>query len=811
MEIKEINQILQSAPVLSNWNGSINSLNVDSRNLNLSKNSIFFAIRGDRFDGHDFVLDAYTKGVRNFIVEQVPSAELLVSIGDANLWQVRCSVTALQDLAKYHRTSFDYPVLAITGSNGKTIVKEWLSTLLTPDFQVIKSPKSHNSQIGVPLSVWEMKAHHNLGIFEAGISQVGEMTRLQKVIQPQIGILTNIGAAHNEGFNSQEQKLIEKISLFKTADLIFTSADQPWILDQIKDIYPTVKLVTWSLNNLGDVNYQKSANQNSIQVSGTFGEFEVSVSQGASFFLENVAASTTVALHLGISISSIQERIQVLADLQHRFSLKKGLNGSHLLDDSYSNDLTGLKAAISYLASFSYGKSKSVILSDLPAQEKDKAYVYSQVSKTLNEFNIDRLYGIGNDVSTFLTQFSGESIFFDSTDSFISSLPSFDKESILIKGSRSYQFEKIVSRLEERNHETILELQMDNVVKNLNFYKGNLSPDTKIMVMVKASAYGSGIVEIAHLLQYHRVDYLGVAYLDEGIELRKNGIHIPIMVMNPVSDRFDLLEEYQLEAEIFRIDQLEFILKFYPRVKFHLKMNVGMNRLGFDSSSISNITQLLSRYPQCLLVGIFGHLSSSDSLPDNAYNLNQINLFKEMVHPICQVLATKPLCHLLNSSGMINYPSYQLDMVRLGIGLYGYEPTGKFQKELLPVGILKTVISQIRNVRKGESIGYSRMGIASEDMRLGVIPIGYADGYLRVFGNGRGKVLIGKTLRPTIGNICMDMCMIDLGEVNANEGDEVIIFGDNPTIADLASWADTIPYEILTNISGRVKRVYRAE
>ncbi|UXP32651.1 bifunctional UDP-N-acetylmuramoyl-tripeptide:D-alanyl-D-alanine ligase/alanine racemase [Reichenbachiella agarivorans] len=777
----------------------IKELVTDTRNISIRSGVLFFAIEGINHDGHAFVQDAYDKGVRCFVVEKevrLPS--------DVNVIEVRQSLPALQLVAAYHRSLFTYPVIGVTGSNGKTIVKEWLAQMLDYKFSIVKSPKSYNSQLGVPLSVWQMTESHHMGIFEAGISESGEMERLEKIIRPTLGIFTNIGEAHNAGFSSLQQKADEKARLFKDCKKVIYSQAYPEIAQALKEtVSPETELVAWKIDD-------SKGNQITVQIGHHFLNLKLRFSDPAS--VEN-SLHCAVALHvLGFGQEVIQSRLDTLSSVKMRLEMKQAVNRSYVIDDTYNNDLYGLEVALDFLHRQNQKTKKTVILSDLYQTGLALPDLYSRIDDLLRNQQIHRLIGIGKEISSVRDQFHTEAEFYDTTAAFLASDFAVQDEIVLVKGARDFEFERIVERLEYKAHGTILEINMESLTNNLNHYRAKLRPEVKIMVMVKAFAYGGGNFEIANLLQFHKVDYLGVAYTDEALELRKNGIHLPIMIMNPSSDSFRFFKEYNLEPEMYSLEQLIDFVDYFEGEEaipaIHIKLETGMNRLGFKENELKRLVEILKLKKKLKVKSIFSHLAGSEDPRHKEFSLQQGRRFEEMSEEVMAALWYKPMRHLTNTAGIENYKQFHFDMVRLGIGLYGFDPVKSEEKKLQIVGTLKTHISQVKNIKEGESIGYGRMGFAEKNMKIAVVPIGYADGYLRAFGNGVGKMSIKGQWVPTIGNICMDMTMLDVTDVKVQSGEEVVVFGDSPTIKDLATWIGTIPYEILTNISQRVKRTY---
>jgi len=795
---------------------TIHTLITDTRKVHAKDGAVFFAITGTRYDGHDFISDAYDKGVRNFVVERsIP----LKNIQNVGVVQVKNSISALQKLAAYHRRKFDIPVIGITGSNGKTIVKEWLFQLLSPDYNIVKSPGSYNSQIGVPLSVWQMRNFNQLGIFEAGISMPGEMKCLQGIIQPTIGLFTNIGSAHDAGFSSRLEKIREKALLFGSCEWIVYRADYSDIQNVLNQKYSGFKdLISWSAKGKGDINVKIEADskvRSTVEIHYKKENLLFRIPFTTEANIENCIHCIVVMLKFGYVENTIQDRLNRIKGISMRLELKEAVNQCYLIDDTYNNDPAGLEMALEFQSQQKFQKKKTLILSDVLQTGEKETSLYEKISESVHNYGISRFIGIGPAISKHKKLFIQNSRFFPDTQSFLEELENikFEKELILVKGARKFLFERIVSLLEQKVHETVLEINLDALIHNLNFYKSLIKPATKIMVMVKAFAYGSGSAEIAHILQYHRVDYLGVAYPDEGIELRKNGIKLPIMVMKPSRTSFDLLIKHNLEPEIYSLKILQEYAEYLKKTdmpgKAHLKIDTGMHRLGLQPSDLPEAIRSMKSNNQLKIASIFSHLAGADDIAHTDFSHQQANEFKTAAEKISDELAAKPLIHLVNSPGIVRFPEYHFDMVRLGMGLYGVDTTGEVQSELLPISTLKTIITQIKDVPKGETIGYGRRGRADAKMRVGIIAIGYADGFSRAFSNGVGKVKLKGQRAPVVGNVCMDMAMVDITGIDAQVGDEVIIFGADPTITEQAKAIHTIPYEILTNVSTRVKRVFQ--
>ncbi|MEQ9169366.1 MAG: bifunctional UDP-N-acetylmuramoyl-tripeptide:D-alanyl-D-alanine ligase/alanine racemase [Fulvivirga sp.] len=796
--------------VLTNYsNDEIKSLIIDSRKPFISRDALFFAIAGEHHDSHDFLEDQYAKGVRNFVVQKE------VKIGsEANIILVDNTIKALQQIAAKHRSLFKLPVIAITGSNGKTITKEWLFTCLSPFYNIVRSPKSFNSQVGVPLSVWGIDKAHNMAIFEAGISQSNEMQNLERVIQPTFGIFTNLGAAHDQGFVSREQKLSEKALLFENVNTVIFNGDDNHIYSKF-----SIKGFCWGYNDRCDliiINVDSSSKGVLVQLQLEKATFELKLPFTDSASFENMMHCIATMLHLKIGKEDIQERINKLLPVNMRLELKKAIGNSYIIDDTYNNDLGGLQRAIEFLIAQQQKSRKVVILSDILQSGLPDEVLYNQVFEKLQAAHVELVIGIGSDISGYQSLCKQPAYFYNSADEFLDQMGQLDlnESVILIKGARVFGLERVVKSLEEKIHGTVLKINLDALTNNLNFYRSKLESKTKIMAMVKAFSYGSGSFEIANLMQFHRVDYLGVAYADEGVRLRENGIHLPIMVMNPSPDSFESIYKNNLEPEIYNLGLLDKYLQFLNgrEGSIHLKIETGMKRLGFDEDEIDNLIERLQSNDNLSVKSIFSHLAGADDGAHQQFSEQQADKFKRLSSKLIAAIKEKPILHLLNSPGILRYPQFHFDMVRLGIGLYGVE-AGKTedQKLLQPISELTTIISQLRTVKKGETVGYGRKGVAKKDIVVATIAIGYADGFSRAFSQGKGFVWVNGQRASVIGNVCMDMTMIDVTDINAEVGDQVEIFGNNISIIELADAIDTIPYEILTNVSQRVKRVYFTE
>ena len=790
----------------------VDHISIDSRSLQNGQTTLFFALSGPNNDAHHYIDELIDVGVLNFVVTHVPDEVR----GQANFLIVENTLDALQQFAAYYRGLYHFPIIGITGSNGKTIVKEWLNFLLSPDYNIIRSPKSYNSQVGVPLSVISINEKHNLGIFEAGISTVNEMEKLEKIIKPTIGLLTNIGSAHDEGFSNIGEKMKQKLKLFSDVELL--------ILHKSKTVEaflnPKIKTFSWSCKyENADVFIVKKiiVDKTSLKVKYNNDDFEIKIPFLDDASVENAIQCMMVLLHFGYDPKVIENRMALLFPVEMRLKVKNGINNTTIIDDSYSSDFQSLKIALDFLESQKLYKKKTLILSDIFQSGLSNDELYSNVSQLIIANKINRIIGIGETISQFKNKFLN-CVTFATTNDFIAAFDtlSFGNETILIKGARHFRFEEIVALLEEKTHETVLEINLNAISHNLNFYKSKLKPETKLMVMVKAFSYGNGGFEIAKLLEHHKTDYLGVAFADEGISLKNAGITLPIMVLNPENTSFSAIIQHGLEPEIYSIKGLNAFLKIAAQKKLenypiHIKLDTGMHRLGFEQNNINELIFTLKENKFVKVKSILSHLATSDDLLHKDFALSQIAFFEQLSSKLMSELKIKPIRHILNTSGISNFPQAQYDMVRLGIGLYGVSNDREEQKFLENVGTLKSIISQIRTIPAGDSVGYGRRFVAEKPTKIATIPIGYADGISRHWGNETGFVTINNKKAKIVGSICMDMLMVDATEIKCKEGDPVVIFGESPTVIYIAEQLKTIPYEILTSISQRVKRVFYRE
>jgi len=802
-----------------NPDDTVEHLLLDSRRLIFPVTSLFFALKGPRRDGDKFIPELYRRGVRNFVVTALPATDL----ADANFVQVDDPLAALQRLAAFHRMQFSLPVIGITGSNGKTTVKEWLNQLLEDRYNIVRSPKSYNSQTGVPLSVWQLQPAHELAIFEAGISRRGEMSRLQPIIRPTIGIFTNIGEAHSEGFGSRAEKAAEKLNLFKDAEVLIYCNDQPETVSAIagRDASGNTRLFAWGSAPGAAMPIGRIEKKDGwTTVTGPGISFSLPFIDDAS--VENALHCAATLLYLGIGAETIAERLSQLTHIAMRLELKSGINHCSIINDSYSADLNSLVIALDFLSQQQQHTRRTVILSDILESGRPDDQLYAEVARALEQKKIDRLIAIGGRIGmnrlAFGEWFSGQCVFLPSVEEFKASIHQlhFRDETILIKGARVFEFETIDRLLTEKIHQTIMEVNLGAMAQNLRAYRQMLQPATRMMVMVKAFGYGSGSWEIANLLQFHGVDYLGVAYADEGVTLRKGGIRMPIMVMNTENSSFSSLVEYNLEPVIYSFSLLESLDRWLKKegltaFPVHVELETGMNRLGFPAEDLD---RLLKTLPAAAfrVQSAFSHFAASEDAGQDAFSLAQWEAYKKAAGRLESTLGYPFIRHIANSAAIVRLPQLQMDMVRLGIGLYGIDSADTHQLDLQEVSTLKTTIAQIKHLGEGDTVGYNRKGIASAGTTIATVRIGYADGYGRRFANGVGKMWVAGRLAPTIGIISMDMTMIDItGIPDVHEGDEVIVFGKELSVRQLAKWAQTIPYEILTSVSQRVKRIYFEE
>ena len=794
---------------------TIGWLLTDSRSLCFPEQTLFFALRTKRNDGHKYISELYRRGVRSFVVEQVPE-DYQVQFAEANFLKVPSPLAALQRLAERHRDEFDIPVVGITGSNGKTWVKEWLYQLLMPSMKVTRSPKSYNSQIGVPLSVWLLNEQTKVALLEAGISEPGEMLALHDIIQPTIGVLTSLGSAHQENFRNMDEKCMEKLQLFRNTEVMIYPSDDDTVSRCVRRSQYQGDRIGWSRFNDQAPMYVKTEGSHvSYVYKGIEGSYDIPFIDEAS--IENSITCATVALTLGLTPEELAERMPKLEPIAMRLEVKEGQRGLTLINDSYNSDVNSLDIALDFMnrRPEQEGKRKTLILSDIYQTGESSAELYREVSELIAKRGIDRFIGIGPEITSQAAQIEiGQKWFFANVDDFVQSsvFKSMRDEIVLLKGARPFGFERISDLLEQKVHETILEVDLNAVVDNLNYYRSFLKPETKMVCMIKADAYGAGAVEIAKTLQDHRVDYLAVAVADEGVTLRKAGITQNIIVMNPEMSSFKTLFDYDLEPEVYSFRLMNALVKAARHEGItgwpvHIKLDTGMHRLGFDpKKDIDELIDLLKHQSAIIPRSVFSHFVGSDSDDFDNFSATQFRVFDEASQKIQGAFSHKILRHIDNSAGIEHFPERQLDMCRLGIGLYGVDP--RTNHILTTVSTLKTTILQLRRVPKEETVGYSRKGKLERDSVIAAIPIGYADGLNRKLGNRHCYCLVNGLKAEYVGNICMDVALIDVTDIPCEEGDSVEIFGKNLPVTVLSDVLETIPYEVLTSVSNRVKRVY---
>lgn len=819
LSVSKIAEVAKGVLHSNDTNARFSLISIDSRTVFDPEQTIFFAIKTERNDGHRYISDLIQKGVRAFVVSDY--SDEFGQYKACHFIQVEDTLRALQQLAAWKRSQFTIPVVGITGSNGKTIVKEWLFELMQGK-SVLRSPKSYNSQVGVPLSVWNLKPEHELAIFEAGISKPGEMQRLAEIILPTIGLLTNIGDAHQENFQSTQEKLLEKLKLFDSFQSVIYCKDQELVAEVIHSVIPESKTVGWSVSDQSaDLFFRKNEIETGTEINIEFEGTEIKVvlpfQDVAS--LENACHCLALILSEHWGNDAVFEQFSRLQPVAMRLEIKDGINNCLLINDYYNSDINSLQIALGFLNNHAVApyKGKTVILSDIQQAGFSDELLYAEVGRLLKLNSVSRLIGVGPRIKKYAHLFDIAALFFETTDQFLELVQPgmFVQECILLKGAREFHFERISSALQKKYHQTILEIDLNAMIGNLNFFRSLIKPETRIMIMVKAFSYGSGMAEIARVLQFHKVDYLAVAVADEGIELRQAGIDLPIIVMNPEAHSFESMIEFRLEPNIYSEEIFESFRKVlqqhavvgYP---IHLKLDTGMHRLGFDSAEkVEKLTSKLIVQEEMVVRSVFSHLAGADETIHDEFTLSQIRFFQKLSSIVLERLPYKVFRHILNSAGIERFPEFQFEMVRLGIGLYGVSSNGN--EQIKSISRLKTSVSQLRKINGGETVGYGRKGKVSAESQIAVLPVGYADGYDRRLSNGVGKVYVNGRIAPVIGNICMDMCMIDVTGIDVNVGDEVELMGEHILVSDIAQTIGTIPYEILTGISQRVKRVYLQE
>lgn len=787
----------------------------DSRSLQSPSDTLFVALSSTRNNGHLFIPDLIKKGVKSFLILNDAFNIGVYQNEDVSFIESADPLKALQVLAAHHRSAFNIPVIGITGSNGKTMVKEWLYQLLKNDFTICRSPKSYNSQIGVPLSVLNLNASHTLAIFEAGVSRPGEMEVLEDIIRPTLGVLTSIGSAHDEGFNNRAEKITEKMKLFARVDgLIINGLHK-------QDVNASLLSRAVFVSEFGDADLQAEYVNEEIKLKSNSHtcSFRIPFSDMASEV--NAATCCAVMLKMGYKEDRIAERLKNLQSVALRLEIKNAINNSLIINDYYNSDLDSLKIALNYLQQQNRKSKKIVIVSDIEQSGMLPGELYRKLSALLQQNKIDLVVGVGKEISAHKTLFKSNSFFFPDTRSFSDQFNTvnyhFSEATILLKGARSFGFENISRLFQQKSHDTVFEINLNKLTDNVNYYRSLVSANVRLMCMVKAMGYGSGSSEIARTLEHMGVAYLAVAYADEGVELRQSQVRTPIMVMNPEEDAFEDIVNYHLEPELYSFKVIE---AFAAKLDFmgisepypvHIKIDTGMHRLGFEAHDLDKLVATLKNNSQLMVRSVFSHLAASDNPALDDFTNEQINLFEKAFQRIENGLGYTVLKHICNSGGITRFKKAHYDMVRLGIGMYGVGVTGEEQNKLQNVGTLKTRISQIKQVHPRQTVGYNRNGKVEKETTIATIPIGYADGFSRSLGNGKHGVYIKGRFCKTVGNICMDMCMIDITGVDCQEGDEVIIFENVEQIGNLAEALNSIPYEVLTNVSGRVKRVYVQE
>ncbi|MDO9153227.1 MAG: bifunctional UDP-N-acetylmuramoyl-tripeptide:D-alanyl-D-alanine ligase/alanine racemase [Paludibacter sp.] len=819
MKLNKIAQIIGTdnkniADVEINW------LFTDSRTLTFPGESLFFAICTSRNDGHKYIAELYRQQLRYFVVSKIYPE--FSEMSDAVFIVVKNTLDALQKVVEQHRKNYNIPVIGITGSNGKTVVKEWLYQLIHNEYSIVRSPRSYNSQIGVPLSVWALNENTQLAIFEAGISEPHEMEKLQPIIDPSIGIFTNLGDAHQENFHSLKEKCDEKLKLFKNAQVLIYNSDHKLVDISVIQSEFKGKIFSWGTGEkcvLQVTELKKRADKTTVSLRYKHENFKVDILFTDNASIENALQCVAAMLYLNYSFEEISHRLLQLETVAMRLEVKEGNHNCLIINDSYNSDLNSIVIALDFLHQQATSKKlfRTLILSDILQSGLSSNELYKNVAKLIKRKNIQKIIGIGPEISKHAEKFSFiTNSFFDDTEHFLQStlIRDFNNEIILLKGSRKFHFEDISAKLEMISHETILEVNLNALVENLNYFRSRLRPETQVVCMVKAFAYGSGAVEVARTLQHHRCNYLAVAVADEGVELRREGIRIPIMVMNPEKNSFGLIFDYNLEPEIYNFRLLDAFVTAAERLGItdypvHIKIDSGMHRLGFEKNDVMLLVDRLKNQQQVKVRSVFSHLAGADEARFDTFTMQQASVFTQCADIISAAFPHHIMRHLLNSAGIERFAELQFDMVRLGIGLYGISTLPKVH--LKQVCALKTIILQIKDLLAGETVGYSRKGIVNKTKQIAILPIGYADGFDRKLSNGVGEVLINGKRARVIGNVSMDLITVDITGIEATEGDVVEIFGDNITVSEISKKLDTIPYEILTSVSRRVKRVYYQE
>ena len=814
--LREIADIV-GGQLLGNETLTVSHLLSDSRTLRFTNSVLFVALKGESGDGHKYINDLIVRGIQSFLVSSWPFDEPIPD--NIGVVVVDDTLMALQKLVSIHSQRFSCPVIGITGSNGKTVVKEWINSCLNADFVITRSPKSYNSQIGVPLSVWDLSVHTELAIFEAGISQPGEMSRLELIINPTIGVFTNLGDAHQENFIDKSQKLQEKAILFRNSKTIIMASDDLPTLEAMRAIYQKKQFYTWGKNLTDNVSietemFSSSHTKISVTVEGKHATMNIPFRDSAS--IQNAGHTIAVMCFLGIDLKIIAQRVALLQSIDMRMDMKKGRNGCTIINDSYNSDLISLQSSLEFLAYQNQAQHKIVVVSDIVQSGLAMSALYERVAKIVDYHGFDQLIGVGPQIKAYQHLFTTNSLFFETTQDLLNHFEALPPQNsiVLLKGSRVFRFERVDRLLQDRQHRTVMDVNLDVMVSNLRVFRSILKPETKIIAMLKAFGYGTGSFELANLLQHHNVDYLAVAFTDEAIHLRENNIQLPIMVMNPGIETIAEIVQYRLEPEVFSSDFLtafEFYLANNSITDFpvHIKVDSGMNRSGFKKEDIAKLIVELKKCTHIKVSSVFSHLVAADDPQFDDFTRQQIQEYENMCQAIGKVLGYSFFRHILNSAGAERFPQSQFEAIRLGIGLYGI--TFDNNKAIKQVATLRSRVMQIKEITQDQTVGYGRKGKLARKSIIATIPIGYADGFRRSLGNGKGKMLINGQLAPTIGNVCMDMTMLDVTGMDVAPGDDVIIFGPDLPLAHIAHDMETIPYEVLTGISSRVRRIYYRE
>ncbi len=796
---------------------SFSEISLDTRKLTNAAACLFIALRGQRHDSHQFIPAAYDLGARCFLVEELPKQTL----EGASYLVVANSLQAFQKMAAHHRSKWKNPVWGITGSNGKTTVKEWLAQALSSHLQVARSPKSYNSQIGVPLSLLLQNGKRDLNIIEAGISMPGEMAALESMIQPEMGIITLIGEAHLEHFQDKAALAREKCLLFKNCEQVLFPKDDPHIEVALDEMGFAGQRLTWGKSADSDlqlISHSRHFDTQKLSLKWQGETFEVSIPFSDQASRDNALMVSLCMLNLGFGFEIVRKELFQLNPVSMRMEILEGKYHSTIISDVYSNDLASLEIALDELRWLrNEGAERTVVLSDILGSSIPEKKLYRRVFELLHEKGVTRFIGVGPAIARNAPEEELQCELYPNTESLLKQfdIRSIENAAILVKGARIFELEKLVALLQEQHHETVLEINLDHLVQNLNHYRGKAGKNTKVMAMVKAFGYGTGASELASALEYEQVDYLGVAYPDEGVELRQQGIEIPIMVLNAPISSAALFVKYNLEPVIYSLKQAEGMFKAWDLMnlngtqKIHLELDTGMKRLGFEEDQLSSVLELLIEQEEAVEVcSVYSHFVAADDPTEDEFTLEQIARFERMSKRTKEKLGYPFLMHLSNTSGIERWPQARFDMVRLGIGLYGISNSESERNYLTPVATLKSMVSQVKQIKKGESIGYARSFIAHKDMEIATVAIGYADGLSRRLSNGRGSLMINNTMVPILGRVCMDMTMLDVTNLGVSPGDEAIVFGENPRIEEIAHLLETIPYEVISGVSKRVKRVY---